>query len=220
MSAARDPAASSVPVLVVDENAVARRFVARVVRDSFSDAMQVAECADFGSALASLAAPPPGYPAWRMLVIDIDLPDSGASQLLAAAARASKAAPDERPMLKVVTSLYADDEKLFPALVDGADGYLLKEDRFEVQVEQLQKIARGEPPISPALARRLRDHFDHEARLLSRPESELLAHLSQGYTIREVAQLMSTRTQAVALQIRSVYLKLRRLGRDPATAAG
>jgi len=41
------------------------------------------------------------------------------------------------------------------------DGYLLKEDRFEVLVEELQKIVRGQPPLSPAIARRLLTHFRH-----------------------------------------------------------
>nr|MBP6778844.1 response regulator transcription factor [Piscinibacter sp.] len=58
-------------------------------------------------------------------------------------------------------TLYSDDDHLFPALQCGADGYLLKEDRFEVLVEELQKIVRGQPPLSPAIARRLLTHFRH-----------------------------------------------------------
>ena len=38
---------------------------------------------------------------------------------------------------------------------------MLKEDRFEVLVEELQKIVRGQPPLSPAIARRLLTHFRH-----------------------------------------------------------
>ena len=49
------------------------------------------------------------------------------------------------PATKIVTTLYSDDDHLFPALQCGADGYLLKEDRFEVLVEELQKIVRGQP---------------------------------------------------------------------------
>jgi two-component system nitrate/nitrite response regulator NarL len=63
------------------------------------------------------------------------------------------------PATKIVTTLYSDDDHLFPALQCGADGYLLKEDRFEVLVEELQKIVRGQPPLSPAIARRLLSHF-------------------------------------------------------------
>ena len=63
------------------------------------------------------------------------------------------------PALKIVTTLYSDDDHLFPALQCGADGYLLKEDRFEVLVEELQRIVRGQPPLSPAIARRLLSHF-------------------------------------------------------------
>ena len=67
------------------------------------------------------------------------------------------------PATKIVTTLYSDDDHLFPALQCGADGYLLKEDRFEVLVEELQKIVRGQPPLSPAIARRLLTHFRHGA---------------------------------------------------------
>ena len=62
-------------------------------------------------------------------------------------------------LFRSVTTLYSDDDHLFPALQCGADGYLLKEDRFEVLVEELQKIVRGQPPLSPAIARRLLTHF-------------------------------------------------------------
>ena len=68
------------------------------------------------------------------------------------------------PATKIVTTLYSDDDHLFPALQCGADGYLLKEDRFEVLVEELQKIVRGQPPLSPAIARRLLTHFRQGAR--------------------------------------------------------
>jgi DNA-binding NarL/FixJ family response regulator len=79
------------------------------------------------------------------------LPDGNGMELLTELA--------QYPATKIVTTLYSDDDHLFPALQCGADGYLLKEDRFEVLVEELQKIVRGQPPLSPAIARRLLTHF-------------------------------------------------------------
>ena len=79
------------------------------------------------------------------------MPDGNGLELLAELA--------QYPATKIVTTLYSDDDHLFPALQCGADGYLLKEDRFEVLVEELQKIVRGQPPLSPAIARRLLTHF-------------------------------------------------------------
>jgi two-component system nitrate/nitrite response regulator NarL len=85
--------------------------------------------------------------------VDLELPDGNGMELLAELA--------QYPATKIVTTLYSDDDHLFPALQCGADGYLLKEDRFEVLVEELQKIVRGQPPLSPAIARRLLTHFRH-----------------------------------------------------------
>jgi len=135
------------------------------------------------------------------------------------------------PATRIVTTLYSDDEHLFPALQCGADGYLLKEDRFEVLVEELQKIVRGQPPLSPAIARRLLTHFrsgegaafaqatqapatpsvapvalDHE-RLTPR-ESEVLTYLSKGFTIKEIAGLMGIKWFTVNDHIKSIYKKL------------
>ncbi|MDB5999423.1 MAG: response regulator, partial [Rhizobacter sp.] len=87
------------------------------------------------------------------ILVDLELPDGNGMELLAELA--------QYPATKIVTTLYSDDDHLFPALQCGADGYLLKEDRFEVLVEELQKIVQGKPPLSPAIARRLLTHFRH-----------------------------------------------------------
>jgi two-component system, NarL family, nitrate/nitrite response regulator NarL len=103
-------------------------------------------------------------------------------------------------------------------------------------VEELQKIVRGQPPLSPAIARRLLTHFrsgdgmgnghgqaqaqqavapvaavapavlDHE-RLTPR-ESEVLTYLSKGFTIKEIASLMGIKWFTVNDHIKSIYKKL------------
>ena len=90
---------------------------------------------------------------FKLILVDLELPDGNGMELLAELT--------QYPATKIVTTLYSDDDHLFPALQCGADGYLLKEDRFEVLVEELQKIVRGQPPLSPAIARRLLTHFRH-----------------------------------------------------------
>ena len=92
-----------------------------------------------------------GVDPFKLILVDLELPDGNGMELLAELGH--------YPATKIVTTLYSDDEHLFPALQCGADGYLLKEDRFEVLVEELQKIVRGQPPLSPAIARRLLTHF-------------------------------------------------------------
>ncbi|AKJ28891.1 LuxR C-terminal-related transcriptional regulator [Caldimonas brevitalea] len=148
----------AVKVLIVEDNPVARAFLCRVVRDSFSDAIEITEAGDLESARRHIGLQPgrpvaPGPDPFKLMLLDLELPDGNGLELLAQLT--------QYPATKVVTTLYSDDDHLFPALQCGADGYLLKEDRFEVLVEELQKIVRGQPPLSPAIARRLLTHFRH-----------------------------------------------------------
>ena len=228
----------TVKVLIMEDNPVARGFLCRVVRESFSDAQQVVEAGDLESARKqiALAGGPTGLHGvdpFKLILVDLELPDGNGLELLAELS--------QYPATKIVTTLYSDDDHLFPALQHGADGYLLKEDRFEVLVEELQKIVRGQPPLSPAIARRLLTHFrqggradrgapdsgfstspdllsttsapvpigkvpDHE-RLTPR-ESEVLTYLSKGFTIKEIASLMGIKWFTVNDHIKSIYKKL------------
>ena len=226
----------AVKVLILEDNPVARSFLCRVVRESFSDAILITEAGDLETARRHVGVvnpvAPPADP-FKLVLVDLELPDGNGMELLAELAG--------YPATKIVTTLYSDDDHLFPALQCGADGYLLKEDRFEVLVEELQKIVRGQPPLSPAIARRLLTHFrqgggglggsaentvpppsgfqssrpmplgrgapmDHE-RLTPR-ESEVLTYLSKGFTIKEIANLMGIKWFTVNDHIKSIYKKL------------
>ena len=151
----------AVKVLILEDNPVARSFLCRVVRESFSDTIAITEAGDLETARAQItmaggASGLHGVDPFKLIMVDLELPDGNGMELLSELT--------QYPATKIVTTLYSDDDHLFPALQCGADGYLLKEDRFEVLVEELQKIVRGQPPLSPAIARRLLTHFRHGGR--------------------------------------------------------
>ena len=226
----------TVKVLILEDNPVARGFLCRVVRESFSDSITITEAGDLETARhhIELTGGPRGLHGvdpFKLILVDLELPDGNGMELLAELMH--------YPATKIVTTLYSDDEHLFPTLQCGADGYLLKEDRFEVLVEELQKIVRGQPPLSPAIARRLLTHFRQgnggdgpapdsgfmplSAGPASRPvplerapehdrltprESEVLIYLSKGFTIKEIASLMGIKWFTVNDHIKSIYKKL------------
>jgi len=227
----------AVKVLIVEDNPVARSFLCRVVRESFSDGMEITEAGDLEGARRHLAKVESENPAtgYKLILIDLELPDGNGMEFLGELAG--------KPAVKIVTTLYSDDDHLFPALQRGADGYLLKEDRFEVLVEELQRIVRGQPPLSPAIARRLLSHFRPgstgdsgpmglnsgfgsltssaapssrgvtldpvpEWERLTPRENEVLTYLSKGFTIKEIANLMGIKWFTVNDHIKSIYKKL------------
>lgn len=206
-------------VLIVEDNPVARGFLGRVVRESFSDAMEITECSDLDSARRQMADTDSAGD-FKLILVDIELPDEHGMELLHDLAGYR--------CIKIVTTLHSDDDHLFPALQCGADGYLLKEDRFEVLVEELQKIVRGHPPLSPAIARRVLSHFREgshgtapdPSEALTPRESEVLTYLSKGFTIKEIASLMGIQWLAVNDHIQALYRKLNASSRVEAVLAG
>jgi two-component system, NarL family, nitrate/nitrite response regulator NarL len=228
----------AIKVLIVEDNPVARSFLCRVVRESFSDDIEITEAGDLDTARRHIGplnqdiSTSSGEP-FKLILADLELPDGNGMELLTELVR--------YPATKIVTTLYSDDDHLFPALQCGADGYLLKEDRFEVLVEELQKIVRGQPPLSPAIARRLLSHFRQsqgglaglgepsleegtsfqssrtaapaktaplDHERLTPRESEVLTYLSKGFTIKEIAGLMNIKWFTVNDHIKSIYKKL------------
>ncbi|MFN9709223.1 MAG: response regulator [Burkholderiales bacterium] len=218
----------AVKVLIIESNAVARNFLGRVVRESFSDDMEIFEATTQEAACSFLNAAfkDKEDDRFQLILLDMELPGGNSLEILALL--------KNDPAIKVVTTLYSDDDTLFPALQNGADGYLLKEDRFEVLIEELQKIARGTPPLSPAIARRLLSLFRtsrepgffnsspspfqsfpepdeaHKERL-SAAEYKVLSHLSKGFTIKEIARLMGIRLFSVNDHIKGIYTKLKQV---------
>ncbi|MCE2909762.1 MAG: LuxR C-terminal-related transcriptional regulator [Betaproteobacteria bacterium] len=227
----------AVKVLILEDNPVARSFLRRVVRESFSDTIVITEAGDLETARlhVALTGGPTGLHGtdpFKLILVDLELPDGNGLELLAELT--------QYPATKIVTTLYSDDDHLFPALQCGADGYLLKEDRFEVLVEELQKIVRGQPPLSPAIARRLLMHFRAggglggadgpvdsgfaalpfstskpvplekapEHERLTPRETEVLTFLSKGFTIKEIASLLGIKWFTVNDHIKSIYRKL------------
>ncbi len=228
----------AVKILIVEDNPAARGFLARVAQQSFSDTLEVTEAGDLQTARRHLAThhdrtasndASAATAPFALLLLDLELPDGRGTDLLEETA--------DYPATKIVTTLYSDDDHLFPALQRGADGYLLKEDPFELLVEELQKIVRGEPPLSPAVARRLLSHFRRGPSagnptmrsgagfVSSRPvslersapldydrltprETEVLTFLSKGFTIKEIANLMNIKWFTVNDHIKSIYKKL------------
>ena len=212
----------TVNVLILEDNPVARGLLSRVVRESFIDAQVITETGDAQSARRHIAAGQQssgqvGQAPFKLLLLDLDLPRHQGLALL------DELAHD--PAVKIVTALYDDDEQLFPALQRGAEGYLLKEAHFAVLVEELQRIVRGQPSLSPALARRLLAHFRergsaHTAKSptptslgrLSEREAEVLTGLSKGLTVKEIASHLGTDAAPVYACIRSIYRQVKANG--------
>ena len=122
----------------------------------------------------------------------------------------------------VVATIHDDDDHLFHALQAGAQGYLLKDLPTDWLAAQLRGIAQGQPPLSPAIARRLLRHFQAPALVnaqmpelaapaatdLSTRESEVLGLLAQGVRIADIGVALGISRHTVGDHVKNIYRKL------------
>jgi DNA-binding NarL/FixJ family response regulator len=136
----------------------------------------------------------------------------------------------QREIRIVMLTVRDEDEKLFEAIKNGADGYLLKTIRAQELVEMLRAAYRGEPAITPVLGQRLLDEFrkalstsvnatgeiDSMDTLTPR-EQQVLALAARGASDRAIATELVISLYTVKAHMRSILDKLHVKNRREAT---
>jgi DNA-binding NarL/FixJ family response regulator len=88
-----------------------------------------------------------------LALVDLHLGDGHGNAVIAELVQSQPAC------MVVVATIFDDDDHLFKALQAGAQGYVLKDRAPDWLAAQLLGIDAGQPPLSPAIARRLIRHF-------------------------------------------------------------
>jgi len=118
----------------------------------------------------------------------------------------------------VMLTVRGDDDMLFEALKNGAQGYLLKEIRSQALLEMLRGALHGEAAISPNLAGRVLSEFrrlskggvqekEDDSGLTER-EQQVLEQASNGATDKEIATTLNISLNTVKTHIRNILSKL------------
>lgn len=204
--------------LVVEDQPAVSQWLGEAVRTALPD-LGVEHAHSLAEARARLAEL--GRSAEERLetvIVDLGLPDGSGADLIGEVAR-------DFPLAEiVVATIYDDDHHLFEALAAGARGYLLKDQGPQMMARILARMRNGEPPLSPAIARRLLAHFQQRPPepeeadgKLTRRETETLALLARGLTTAEVAKVLGLSQTTIATYVKVVYRKLNVSSRAEAT---
>ncbi|HEY2931817.1 MAG TPA: response regulator transcription factor [Acidobacteriota bacterium] len=114
----------------------------------------------------------------------------------------------------VMLTIYADDEKVFESICNGACGYLLKETPPAKLLESIREAHGGGAPMSPEVARKVVTLFQKTgppAKLegqLTPQEVRLLQLLAEGYSYEGAAGYLNVSLNTVRDYIRTSYEKL------------
>ncbi|GGE07826.1 two component transcriptional regulator, LuxR family [Gemmobacter megaterium] len=188
-------------VLIVEDVAETRRWLGGIVHRAFPEA-QLVEASTLRMAQGLLRE------SFDLALIDLGLPDGSGLDVLRALRNQQSGA------LCVVTTAMGDDASIVAALSSGADGYLLKEQPAEVLSRQLLQLAIGVPALSPAVARRIMEHFRLTGPAappdtgLTQRETEVLGLIGRGMRNVEVAAELGLAETTVAGYIKAIYRKL------------
>ena len=119
----------------------------------------------------------------------------------------------------VMLTVCDENEKLFEAIRNGAQGYLLKSIRSAEMLHLLRGAVRGEAAITAALGGRMLEEFrrvsqraadfpaDNPVALTAR-EQEVLSLVAEGATNKEIAQQLHLSMHTVKSHMRKILAKL------------
>lgn len=145
---------------------------------------------------------------WNMALVDLGLPDGSGLDIIR---RFQTTSPDT---ICIVSTVLSDDAHVVAALSAGAQGYILKGQPEAVVHRQLVQLRYGIPALSPAIARRIMEHFqrtgpvDDEVQALTARETDVLTMVSKGFRNAEVAQALGLAESTIATHVKSIYRKL------------
>ena len=192
-------------VLLVDDHALFRKGLASLLRAE-PDFEVVGEAADGLEAIAQAPVLQPD-----VILMDVRMPRLSGLE-------ATRQVLGTLPQTKILMlSMSEDEDAVFEAVRNGAQGYLLKTASPDELFEALRGIVRGEAPLSGGLAVKLLREFTRLAResevpapprtALSRREKEVLALVADGKSNKEIAMALAVAENTVKNCVKKILEK-------------
>ncbi|MCS7276733.1 MAG: response regulator transcription factor [Dehalococcoidia bacterium] len=200
-------------VLLVDDHEVVRMGL-RALLERRPHLQVVGEAGSVAEAVEQAARTRP-----HVVVMDVRLPDGTGIE-------ACREIRQMDPSVKVIMlTAFADDEAIVGAVMAGASGYVLKQTRSQGLIEAIERAARGESLLDPAVAgkvleqlRRLARGEQDELASLSAQERRILELVAEGKTNREIAQELFLSEKTVKNYVSNILAKLNLHRRSQAAA--
>lgn len=146
-----------------------------------------------------------------VILMDIQMPEMDGI-------KATQIIKNRFPNIKIIMlTVLDDDQYIFNSIMNGADGYLLKETSPEDLHSGILEIIDGGAPMSPSIALRtlkmlrnpkLATHEKTSDIALSKRENEILIHLSKGLDYKKIAENLFISPGTVRKHVENIYKKL------------
>ncbi|PKP31136.1 MAG: DNA-binding response regulator [Bacteroidetes bacterium HGW-Bacteroidetes-17] len=146
-----------------------------------------------------------------IILMDIEMPEMNGIT-------ATEAVKKLYPHIKIIMlTVFDDEERIFKAIIAGADGYLLKDEKSDNIKKGIIEIMDGGAPMSPTIAikalsllrnpREINEITSPQTKMTSR-ENEVLMQLSHGLNYNEIGANLNISSGTVRKHIENIYRKL------------
>ncbi|MFP4641927.1 MAG: response regulator [Chloroflexota bacterium] len=125
----------------------------------------------------------------------------------------------------VILTVSEEDADLFNALRYGAKGYLLKDIPPQDLISSIIHVAEGDVMLTPSMASKMLNEFKYrdkrkeaQEQALSAREIEILQHVAQGSTNKQIAEALFISENTAKVHLRNIMDKLHIRNRAEATS--
>jgi len=155
-----------------------------------------------------------------VVMMDIELPGIDGIE-------ATRQLHEKFPDIKVlIQTVFDDSSKIFKALCAGASGYILKNDPPSKQIDAVHEVFNGGAPMSPPIAKKIIEFFNHQNVILTEPdetdlsltprEKEIMKMMVDGHNYKTIAEKSFISYETVRTHVKKIYKKLHVASRSEA----
>lgn len=203
----------TIRIVVVDDKSSNRQSI--IERVNNIPKLEILFEADNGNSFLNKLRKTPSKELPSIVLMDLDMPIMNGIEAI-------QLSKKEFPDIKyLVMTIFDDDDKIFEAIIAGANGYLLKEESADVICKSIDEIlSYGGAPMSPRIARKALNLLINKNQVkeipaepedeyqLSKREMDILRLLVDGLDYKVVANQLFISPHTVRKHIANIYEKL------------